>query len=84
MLGPVTLFVVVITSIRSFQVFDVVHALTRGGPNKATEVLLYSMYAEGFEFFRTGRAAAIAIVFIGIVLVLTLVKARILEKRVHY
>ena len=64
--------------------FDTVHVLTKGGPSKATEVLLYSMYAEGFEFFRSGVAAAIATVFLVFVLALTLLKARIAEKRVHY
>lgn len=83
MLAPVTLFVVVISTIRSFQVFDTVHALTKGGPNKATEVLLYTMYAEGFEFFRTGRAAAIAVVFVAAMLVLTLTKVLVVEKRIH-
>lgn len=84
MLGPVMLFVVVITSIRSFQVFDTVHVLTKGGPNKATEVLLYTMYAEGFEFFRSGYAAAVTVVFLGFVLALTLVKIGVLDKKVHY
>lgn len=83
LLAPVTLFVVLISTIRSFQVFDTVHALTRGGPNKATEVLLYTMYAEGFEFFRTGRAAAIAVIFIAAMLVLTLTKVLVVEKRIH-
>lgn len=83
LLAPVTLFVLVISTIRSFQVFDTVHALTRGGPNKATEVLLYTMYAEGFEFFRTGRAAAIAVVFVLAMLALTLTKIFVLEKRMH-
>lgn len=84
MLGPVTMFVVIISAIRSFQVFDTVHVLTKGGPNKASEVLLYSMYSEGFEFFRSGLAAAIAVVFLVFVLTLTVIKARLIEKRVHY
>ncbi|MFN4275619.1 MAG: carbohydrate ABC transporter permease [Ferrovibrio sp.] len=84
MLGPVTMFVVVITAIRSFQVFDTVHALTKGGPVKATEVLLYTMYAEGFEFLRSGYAAAIAVVFLVFVLILTVIKARLLDRKVHY
>lgn len=84
MLGPVTMFVVLISAIRSFQVFDTVHLLTKGGPSKASEVLLYSMYSEGFEFFRSGLAAAIAVVFLGFVLLLTLVKARVIERKVHY
>jgi multiple sugar transport system permease protein len=84
MLGPVTLFVVVISAIRAFQVFDTVAVLTKGGPNKSTEVLLYSMYAEGFEFFRSGYASAITVVFLLLVLAVTVIKARVMEKRVHY
>lgn len=84
MLGPVTMFVVVISAIRSFQVFDTVHALTKGGPVKATEVLLYTMYAEGFEFFRSGYAAAITVIFLVFVLVLTVIKTRLLDRKVHY
>ena len=84
LLGPVTLFVFVITAIRSFQVFDTVAILTKGGPSKSTEVLLYTMYAEGFEFFKSGYASAVTIVFLAIVLVLTLIKTRYLEKKVHY
>jgi multiple sugar transport system permease protein len=84
MLGPVTMFVLIISAIRSFQVFDTVHVLTKGGPSKASEVLLYSMYSEGFEFFRSGLAAAIGVVFLVFVLALTLLKARVIEKKVHY
>ena len=84
MLGPVTLFVVVISAIRAFQVFDSVAVLTKGGPTKSTEVLLYSMYAEGFEFFRSGYASAITVVFLLLVLAVTVINARVMEKRVHY
>lgn len=84
MLGPVTLFVIVITSIRSFQVFDTVQVITKGGPNKASEVLLHTMYTEGFSFFRTGYAAAITVVFLVFVLLLSAVKVFVLDKRTHY
>lgn len=84
MLGPASLFVLVISSIRSFQVFDTVAVLTEGGPNKATEVLLYTMYQEGFGFFRAGYGAAITVVFLIFVLLLTLLKVRLAERRVHY
>lgn len=84
LLGPVTLFVVVVSGIRSFQVFDTVEVLTKGGPNKATEVLLYTMYTEGFGFFRTGYACAVTVVFLVLVLALTFVQARLGEKRTHY
>jgi multiple sugar transport system permease protein len=83
MLGPVTVFVVVISSIRSFQVFDTVQVLTKGGPSKSSEVLIYTMYAESFEFFRSGYGAALTVVFLAFVLALTLLKAR-LNRGVHY
>lgn len=84
LLGPVTLFVVVMTAINAFQVFDTVQILTQGGPSHTTEVLLLTLYREGFEFFRTGYAAAMTVVFLGAVMLITLLKTRFLEKRVHY
>ena len=66
MLGPVTLFTVVITAIRAFQVFDTVQVLTDGGPNKASAVLLHTIYAEAFSFFRNGYAAALVVVFLAL------------------
>ena len=59
--------------------------LTDGGPNKATEVLLYTMYAEAFSFFRAGYAAAITVVFLAFVLAADApARLRLAEKRVHY
>lgn len=84
MLGPATLFVVVITAIRSFQVFDTVQVLTEGGPNKATSVLLHQMVQEGFTFLRSSYAAAITVVFLAITIALTLLQAALLERRTHY
>ena len=84
LLGPTTLFVVTITAIRCLRVFDTVAALTRGGPNNASEVLLHAMYKEGFTFFRIGYSAAITVVFLAIVLLLMLLQMRVLERRVHY
>lgn len=84
MLGPTALFVFIITVIKSFQIFDVVRALTRGGPNKASEIILHTLYQEGFVFFRMGRAAAIATLFFLVMLALTLWQMRLLDRRVHY
>lgn len=64
LLGPTTLFVVTICAIRALQVFDTVHVLTQGGPNKSTEVLLHTIYTEGFGFFRMGYASAMTVVFV--------------------
>ncbi|NKC31164.1 carbohydrate ABC transporter permease [Falsiroseomonas selenitidurans] len=84
LLGPTTLFVVTITMIRAVRVFDSVAVLTQGGPNRASEVLLYTMYTEGFTFFRLGYSAAITLVFLAIVLALMLLQTKVLDKRVHY
>lgn len=84
MLGPATVFVVTITAIRSFQVFDTVAVLTEGGPNKATSVLLYQMYQEGFSFLRSAYAAALTCIFLAFVLLLTWAQTRLLDRRAHY
>ncbi len=84
LLGPTTLFVVTITMIRSIRVFDTVAVLTQGGPNKASEVLLHTMYKEGFTFLRLGYSAAITLVFLAMVLVLVWLQTKALDKRVHY
>jgi multiple sugar transport system permease protein len=81
MLGPSLVFVVTITAIRSFQVFDTVAVLTEGGPNKATSVLLYQMYQEGLSFLRSAYAAALTCVFLAFVLLLTWAQTRLLDRR---
>lgn len=80
MLGPVTLFTVVITAIRAFQVFDTVQVLTDGGPNKASEVLLHTIYAEAFNFFRDGYAAALVVVFLAFIMALSAIRLFVLGR----
>jgi len=84
MIGPVLMFVVIITAVRAFSVFDAVRVLTAGGPNYGTDVLLYRLYTESFDYLRTGYGAALTVVFLGIVIVLTLVQAKLMDRRVHY
>lgn len=84
LLGPTTLFVVTVCAIRALQVFDTVHVLTRGGPNKSTEVLLHTIYSEGFGFFRMGYASAMTVVFIAGVFFLTQVQHSAMERKTHY
>lgn len=84
LLAPVTMFVAIITAIRSFQVFDTVHVLTKGGPDNASMVLVYQIYQEGFEFFRSSYAAALTIVFLFFIFALTLIKVFGIERKVHY
>jgi multiple sugar transport system permease protein len=84
MLGPVTMFIVILTAKRSFEVFDSARVLTQGGPNYASEVLLHRLYTESFDFLRMGYGAALTVVYLAIIVLLTLTQARLLERRVHY
>jgi multiple sugar transport system permease protein len=84
MLGPTTVFVVTITTIRSFQVFDTVEALTDGGPSRATYVMMYALYEKGIRENLIGLGAAITIVFLVFVLLLTLLQHRLVDRRTHY
>jgi multiple sugar transport system permease protein len=84
MLGPTSLFIAVITAIRSLQVFDTVQVLTQGGPDGASEVLLHRLYTESFQFLRTGYGSAFTVVFMVAVVILTLIQNNVLERKVHY
>lgn len=84
LLGPTTLFVTTISIINAVKVFETVKTLTEGGPNKATEVLLYSIYQEGFVYLRVGYASAMTVIFLAVLVVLMMLQFRVLDRRVHY
>jgi multiple sugar transport system permease protein len=84
LLGPTTMFVIVTTSITAFKVFDTVAVMTRGGPAGSSEVLLYTIYLEAFQYFHTAYGAALTVIFLLFVLVFSGVQAFVLERRVHY
>ena len=74
LLSPTIFFVLVITTISSFQIFDLIYLMTQGGPLDSTNVLVYWIYKNAFEFFNIGKASAGAYILFLIVLVLTLVQ----------
>lgn len=82
MLGPTTLFVVVTTSISAFKVFETVAVLTKG--RFGSETLLFDLYLEGFEYSNTGYAAALTLIFLVIVLILTIGQTIQMDRKVHY
>lgn len=84
MLGPVFMFVFIVVALKAFETFDTVQILTQGGPGHSSELLLYTLYRESFEYLRTGYGASVAVVFLFIVVTLTLIQARVMDKRVHY
>ncbi len=72
LLSPSIFFVVIITAISSFQVFDLIYLMTQGGPLDSTNVIVYAIYKNAFEYFNIGKASAIAYVLFIVILVLTL------------
>ena len=84
MLAPTTLFVTTISIINSVKVFETVKTLTEGGPNKSSEVLLFTIYQEGFVYLRVGYASAMTVVFLAILVVLMFLQYRIQDRQVHY
>jgi len=84
LLAPVTLFVTTITLIRGFSEFETVAVLTSGGPNGATDMMLYTLYEEAFRFFNIGLAAAIAVTFLSFVAGLSILKVKVFDRRVPY
>jgi len=84
LLTPTTFFVLAISVIGSFQIFDPVYVMTKGGPADATRTLVYYIYETGFQFFRMGKAAAAAWILFVIVFVATLVQFKYQERWVTY
>ncbi|MBR1425144.1 sugar ABC transporter permease [bacterium] len=82
-LAPTIFFVIIITAISAFQVFDLIFLMTQGGPFDSTNVLVYAIYNNAFEYFNVGKASAIAYVLFLIILVLTLIQWNLRKKIVY-
>ena len=80
LLSPTIFFVVIITAISSFQVFDLIYLMTEGGPLDSTNVLVYAIYKNAFEYFNIGKASAIAYILFVIILCLTLIQWNLRKK----
>ena len=82
LLAPVTLFVVVITTISAYNVFTQVYVLAsdvQGSPGRLVRVLVYDIFENGFRFFKMGYAAAEAMYLFVIILALTVIQFRFLQ-----
>ncbi len=85
-LGPTTVFVVTISCIRAFQVFDTVEAFwpQGGGPNKSTYVMMFAIFEKGVQQNLIGAGASITVMFLVFVMILTLIQRWLVERKVHY
>ena len=84
LLMPTTLFVLINALINSVRVVDHLFILTKGGPNNATNLLLYYVYENAFSFFDRTTAATITVVILLVLAVVATLKFTILDRRTHY
>ena len=85
LLSPTTFFLLVINVVYAFfDTFAIIDAATRGGPGKDTAILVYKVYYDGFKALDLGGSAAQSVVLMVIVVALTVVQFRFVEKKVNY
>ncbi len=85
LLTPTTFFLVVINVVFAFfDTFGIIHAVTAGGPAGATNILVYKVFNDGFIGLDLGGSAAQSVVLMGIVIALTVIQFRYVERKVHY
>jgi sn-glycerol 3-phosphate transport system permease protein len=84
LLMPTTLFVLVNATINSFKLVDHLFILTKGGPDNASNLLLYYIYQVAFSFFGTAYASTLTVVLLFLLGVCAILQFQLIEKRVHY
>ncbi len=85
LISPTTFFLLVVNIVYAFfDTFGIIHAITQGGPNKATEILVYKVWYDGAVALDLGSSAAQSVVLMTIVIVLTVVQFRYIERKVEY
>ena len=85
LLSPTTFFLLVINVVYAFfDTFAIVDATTQGGPGRDTSILVYKVYHDGFKAMDMGGSAAQSVVLMAIVVVLTVIQFRYVEKKVQY
>ena len=85
LLSPTTFFLLVMNIVYAFfETFGIVHAVTKGGPAGATDILVYKVYNDGFIGLDLGGSAAQSVVLMAIVITLTVIQFRYIERKVEY
>jgi sn-glycerol 3-phosphate transport system permease protein len=85
LLSPTVFFLIVMNIVYAFfDTFGVIHAITSGGPDQATNILVYKVYHDGFLSLDLGGSAAQSVILMIIVILLTVIQFRYIERRVHY
>ena len=85
LLSPTTFFLLVVNIIYAFfDTFGVIHAITQGGPGRATTTLMYRLYRDGWVNLDLGGSSAQSVILMTAVILLTVIQFRYIERRVHY
>jgi sn-glycerol 3-phosphate transport system permease protein len=84
MVSPSLFFLLVVDTVAVLQAFTQIHLLTRGGPVDATRTLVYGIYLDAFQNFQFGFASAESVVLLVLIMMLTILQFRFVERRVHY
>lgn len=84
LLSPAIFFVIITTTIHSFQIFEQAYILTEGGPQEATTTIVYYIYKNAFEWFKPGYASAQATFLFIILLIITVIQFKLQKRWVHY
>ena len=85
LLSPTVFFLIVMNIVYAFfDTFGVIHAITEGGPNQATNIMVYKVYSDGFLGLDLGGSAAQSVILMIVVIFLTVIQFRYIERKVHY
>ncbi|MFK7944725.1 MAG: sn-glycerol-3-phosphate ABC transporter permease UgpA [Paracoccaceae bacterium] len=85
LIAPTTFFLLVINAVYAFfETFGIIHAVTQGGPANATTILVYKVYNDGFVGLDLGGSAAQSVILMGLVIAMTIVQFRFVERKVQY
>jgi len=85
LLSPTVFFLLIMNLVYAFfETFGVIHAITEGGPNAATNIMVFKIYHDVFEAVDLGSSAAQSVVLMALVIGLTVIQFRFIERKIHY
>ena len=85
LISPITFYLVVVNVVFAFfNAFGVIHAVTKGGPGNATEIMVFKLWQDGFIGLNLGSSAAQSVILMAVVILLTMLQFKVAEKKVTY
>jgi len=81
---PTTLYIVVITTINTFQCFSLIQLLTSGGPQNSTNTVMYYLYQNAFSLYKYGYANSMGVILAIVIAILSAIQFKVMSKDVNY